>query len=151
MVYTSEYPIFAVTADTVLLAGAVGEAPQVLLIRRGGEPYAGRLALPGGFVDPDEDLAMAAARELEEETGISGVDLVQLAAYGAPDRDPRQRTVSVAHLGVLPEPVPATAGDDAAEAGWYDARAALVDDDALAFDHAQVLRDALDRVGSGRG
>jgi 8-oxo-dGTP diphosphatase len=149
VVYTSDYPIFAVTADSVLLAGdpAGGTAAlQVLLIRRGRDPYAGRLALPGGFVDIDEDLGPAAARELEEETGVGGVDLVQLAAYGAPDRDPRQRTVSIAHLGLLPAPVPATAGDDAAEADWYDADAVLAGDEALAFDHAQVLRDALARV-----
>lgn len=155
MVYTSEYPIFAVTADVVLLAaggatdGSGDPAPRVLLIRRGREPHAGRLALPGGFVDIDEDLGPAAARELEEETGVSGVDLVQLAAYGAPDRDPRQRTVSVAHLGVVPEPLPVTAGDDAAEAGWYDAHEVLAGAEELAFDHARVLRDALDRLRAG--
>jgi len=146
VVYTSEYPIFAVTADVVLLAG---DPPRVLLIRRGRDPYAGHLALPGGFVDIDEDLAPAAARELAEETGVSGVDLVQLAAYGAPGRDPRQRTVSVAHLGLLPEPVPATAADDAADAGWYDAAAVLEGDEPLAFDHARVLRDALARTAVG--
>ena len=143
MTYTSEYPIFAVTADTVLLAG---DPTQVLLIRRRDEPYAGRLALPGGFVDVDEDLTPAAVRELAEETGVTGVDLVQLAAYGAPDRDPRQRTVSVAFVGLLGEPVPVTAGDDAAEAGWHPVVEVLEDPDALAFDHAQVLRDAVARV-----
>lgn len=143
MTYTSEYPVFAVTADVVLLAG---DPCRVLLVRRANDPYAGRLALPGGFVDIDEDLAPAALRELEEETGVRGVDLVQLAAYGAPERDPRQRTVSVAHVGVLPEPVEVTAGDDAAEADWYDVTEVLADPGLLAFDHDRVLRDALARV-----
>lgn len=143
MTYTSDYPIFTVTADVVLLAG---DPLQVLLVRRRNEPYAGRLALPGGFVDIDEDLLPAALRELEEETGVSGVELVQLGAYGDPDRDPRQRTVSIAHVGRSPEPVPATAGDDAEEAGWHDVGQVLADPGLLAFDHTRVLRDAVARV-----
>ncbi len=145
MAYTSEYPIFAVTADVVLLAGE-GDDLRVLLIRRGRPPYQGALALPGGFVDIDEDLAEAARRELAEETGIQGVELTQLGAYGAPDRDPRGRTVGIAYVGWVPAPLPATAGDDAAEAGWFAVREVLdsaTQESALAFDHEAILTDAL--------
>lgn len=145
MVYTSEYPPFYVTADAVLLALADG-VPQVLVIRRGNPPFEGEWALPGGFVDPDEDLHAAAVRELAEETGIEVPRLRQLGAYGAPDRDPRHRTVSVAHLAVLERTEPPTAGDDAAHAEWKPV-GWLLDGDRLAFDHAQILRDALERAG----
>lgn len=167
MVYTSDYPIFWVTADTVLVAGGPGDR-SVLLIRRGHEPEAGAWAFPGGFVDPDEDLADAALRELAEETGLAaepeltGLQLVQLGAYGTPGRDPRGRVVSVAYLGELAEPLPVRAGDDAAAARWWPladlsltprdgsaggAPGAAPETVRLAFDHAQILRDALDRIG----
>jgi len=134
---------------------AIDPEDRVLFVRQWRHATGGPLLeIPAGTLDRLEDGSIeehagAAARELEEETGVTGVDLAQLAAYGAPDRDPRQRTVSVAHLGVLPEPVPVTAGDDAAEAGWYDVHEVLARADELAFDHGQVLRDALDRVRAG--
>src|ERR1700760_4737887 len=90
-------------------------ALQALVIERANEPYQGQVALPGGFLRADEDLATAAERELAEETGLDGgsLHLEQLAAYGAPDRDPRGRVVSVAYLAIAPDlPVP-VAGSDA--------------------------------------
>jgi 8-oxo-dGTP diphosphatase len=145
VVYTSDYPIFYVTADAVVLARVDGEV-RVLVIRRGSPPFEGCWALPGGFVDIDEDLRHAAVRELAEETGLRVTALRQLGAYGAPDRDPRHRTVSVAHVAVLDEPLEPTAGDDAAHAEWKPV-GWLLDGDRLAFDHAQILRDALDHAG----
>lgn len=141
VVHTSEYPIFYVTADAVLLS-EVDHEPWVLVIRRGNPPFEGQWALPGGFVDPDEDLLPAAARELAEETGLEVGGLRQLGAYGAPDRDPRHRTVSVAHVAVLPDRPEPTAGDDAAHAEWQPVEWLLAGD-RLAFDHAAIVRDAV--------
>jgi 8-oxo-dGTP diphosphatase len=148
MPFTSEHPPFAVTADVVALSEADGDR-LVLLVTRGSDPFGGRLALPGGFVDPDEDLADAARRELLEETGVSAPDcpLVQVGAYGNPDRDPRMRTVSVAFLLRLAAPAEAKGGDDASSAGWHRVRDVLERDDRLAFDHDLILRDALRRAG----
>jgi 8-oxo-dGTP diphosphatase len=146
MVYTSQHPPFAVTADVVALCDLVGDR-QVLLVTRGAEPFAGRLALPGGFVDPDEDLADAARRELAEETGVSvpQTPLAQVGAYGKPDRDPRMRTVSVAFRMQLTAPVEAAGGDDASDAAWHSVADVLAHPDRLAFDHAQILRDAVEQ------
>jgi 8-oxo-dGTP diphosphatase len=151
MVYTSEYPIFWVTADTVLVTGSPGDR-SVLLIQRGHEPDAGAWAFPGGFVDPDEDLPDAAARELAEETGLAsveGIEVVQLGAYGTPGRDPRGRVVSVAFLAEVPHELSARAGDDAAAARWWPVADLVAPDSPvrLAFDHALILRDALRRLG----
>jgi 8-oxo-dGTP diphosphatase len=120
----------------------------VLLVHRGEEPDRGRLALPGGFVGPDEDLLDAARRELEEETGVRDVVLEQLATYGAPGRDPRGRVVSVAHVAVLPGAAAPTAGSDAAEAGWQRVLPLLRGRNRLAFDHRQILKDAVERIRS---
>ncbi len=149
MSFKSDYPVFAVTVDLVVLT-LREQRLCVLLIERGVEPFAGRLALPGGFVRIDEDLEEAAYRELHEETGF-GPELVrgieQLRTYGAPDRDPRpERVVSVAWviLGAdFPEPV---AASDAASASWFVLDDLDVDD--LAFDHAEILTDGVDRARS---
>jgi 8-oxo-dGTP diphosphatase len=150
MVYTSEFPIISVTVDAVCLADREGDV-HVLLVERGGEPFAGRLAFPGGFVEIDEDLPAAAARELAEETGIElSVPLEQLRTYGAPGRDPRGRTVTTAYLAVVPQMDEPVGGSDAAAAGWH-----RVDDvlaaGRLAFDHAEILRDALAHAGRAAG
>lgn len=141
-----EYPPIAVTVDLVVLTVRDGTF-QVLAIRRGEEPFLGRWALPGGFLRPDEDLLAAAARELEEETALSAerVHLEQLASYGAPDRDPRMRTVTVAYIALAPDLPTPTAGSDAAEAHWRPVDALLSEGD-LAFDHARILRDGVERA-----
>jgi len=113
-----------------------------LAVERRFEPFAGRWALPGGFVEVGEDLAVAAARELAEETGLRGLSLEQLGAWGAPDRDPRGHTVTVVYLGVAPADAAAAAGDDAAAVRWHP----VLDPPALAFDHGEMLRVALQRV-----
>lgn len=147
MAFSSEYPPVYVTVDIVVLTVRDG-ALQALLVRRGGEPHRGRLALPGGFVQPDEGLESAASRELQEETGIDlePLHLEQLGSYGQPDRDPRARTVSVAYLAVLPTSAEPTAGTDASEAFWV-STADLAPGD-LAFDHDTILADGIERTRS---
>jgi len=107
----------AVAVDAVALRE--GESgTEVLLIRRGGEPWKGRLAFPGGFVDYGEDPAHAVLRELEEEAGVDGFDPVALAIHGDPDRDPRKHIIALFYLvDVDPEAMP-RGGDDAADAAW---------------------------------
>ncbi|GAB3451228.1 NUDIX domain-containing protein [Kineococcus endophyticus] len=137
------HPALAVTVDLVVLTVRAG-ALHVLLVERGEEPFLGRWALPGGFVRPDEDLPGAASRELQEETGLPRglVHLEQVATYGAPDRDPRQRVVTVCYLALAPDlPVP-RAGTDAADARW----APVADLPDLAFDHDVLLADAVERA-----
>ncbi|MBA2697297.1 MAG: NUDIX domain-containing protein [Nocardioidaceae bacterium] len=147
MAYTSEYPPFFVTVDGVVLT-IRNDALCALVVTRGGEPFRGRLALPGGFVDIDEDLGVAAVRELSEETGISvqGLHVEQLASYGAPDRDPRHRTISIAYLAVLPDLPEPVGGDDASDAHWHRVTWLLARKDRLAFDHRQILRDGVERA-----
>lgn len=141
------YPPFAVTADTALFTRREGRL-CVLLIERGTEPYRGRWALPGGFVDIDEDLQDAAVRELAEETGINASGLRQLGTYGAPDRDPRMRVVSVVFWTLLDDLGEPNGGDDAAHAFVVPVAEALADPARLAFDHHQILTDAVERVQS---
>jgi 8-oxo-dGTP diphosphatase len=141
------FPPFAVTVDLVVLT-VRSEALHVLLVTRGADPFAGKLALPGGFVHADEDLDRAAARELREETGLRRAPghLEQLASYGKPDRDPRMRVVSVAFLALaanLPDPV---AGSDAAAAHWLPVSEVLTGRGRLAFDHGQILREGVERA-----
>lgn len=147
-----DYPPVAVTVDIVALTIRQG-SPHALLIQRGEDPYKGGWALPGGFIRPDEDPAAAALRELSEETHLSVAPyLEQLGTYGAPGRDPRMRVLSVAHLAIaadLPEPV---SGTDAADARWVElSRLGFGDRDEtlpLAFDHAAILADAVERARS---
>jgi 8-oxo-dGTP diphosphatase len=200
----SAYPPFAVTVDLVVLT--VGDhGLSVLAVRRGGAPYAGRWALPGGFVKPDEGLGEAAVRELAEETGLGlevageheagghrswearteldgpagepaagdadyPIHLEQLASYGAPDRDPRMRVVSVAYLALAPLTFLAgggggggstgmregggrgglaipRAGGDAVSAAWLPVDDLLGSVD-LAFDHERILADGVERARS---
>ncbi|WP_432132785.1 NUDIX domain-containing protein [Streptomyces tendae] len=137
---------FAVTVDLAVLTLRAG-ALHVLLVERGQEPYAGRWALPGGFLLPEESAETAARRELAEETGladVTGLHLEQLRTYSEPGRDPRMRVVSVAFAALLPDPPEPQGGGDAAEARWvpYDKA------QGLAFDHDRILADARDRVGA---
>src|SRR5438093_2448896 len=143
------YPPFAVTVDLVLLT-LIRDRLCVLAVKRAAEPFIGRWALPGGFVQPDENLEQAARRELREETGLDAarIHLEQLATYGEPHRDPRQRVVSVAYLALAPGLPAPIAGSDAAEATWLEVRELLRMRPGLAFDHGQILRDGLDRARS---
>ncbi|GAA4226763.1 8-oxo-dGTP diphosphatase [Streptosporangium album] len=136
------FPPVAVTVDVVALTIREG-ALHVLLVRRGEQPHAGRWALPGGFIRPAEDLAEAAVRELAEETGLTPrVHIEQLASYGAPDRDPRMRIVSVSYLAFAPHLPDPRAGSDAADAAWH--RADRLPE--LAFDHGRILGEGLERA-----
>jgi 8-oxo-dGTP diphosphatase len=141
------YPEVAVAVDLVVLSVQEGTL-QVLTVRRGSAPYSGRRALPGGFLEPDEDLHEAARRELAEETGIrpARAHVEQLRAYGAPRRDPRGRVVSVAHLAVVPEATEPVAGGDAAEAEWTPVDEMLDAPRKMAFDHAAIVKDAVERL-----
>lgn len=141
----SDYPPFAVTVDIALLTN-IDVVLHILLVERGEEPFKGRWALPGGFVNIDEDLPDAAVRELNEETGMSGIDLEQLGAYGEPDRDPRMRVVTVAYWALLDDPGDPVGGDDAAAAMWVPVDEALADPDRLASDHFLIIGDAARRV-----
>jgi 8-oxo-dGTP diphosphatase len=144
------FPPVAVTVDIVLLTIRAGTL-SVLLIRRGSPPFAGRWALPGGFVQPDEDLDAAARRELAEETGlaVSALHLQQLRAYGSPGRDPRMRVVSVAHLGLMPDLPHPGAGTDAADARfWPVADLSTPDGPELAFDHQRIVTDGVESARS---
>lgn len=142
---SDDYPSVAVTVDLVALT-IRDDALCALVVRRGEQPYAGQWALPGGFVRADEDLDAAAGRELTEETGVPAgrLHLEQLGSYGAPQRDPRMRVITVAYLGLAPDlPLP-TAGGDAAGARW--APVGELSDAALAFDHAAILADGIERA-----
>lgn len=139
--FSYDYPRPALTVDVVLATRE--ERPRVLLIRRGKDPFKGRWALPGGFVDENERLIDAAKRELVEETGATVTDLEQLYTAGDPGRDPRGWTVSVVFLGwVNADELKATAADDAAEVGWFP----LDQPPELAFDHDMILKRAAARI-----
>jgi 8-oxo-dGTP diphosphatase len=152
-----DYPPFAVTVDLAIFTIRDGHL-QVLLIERADDPYQGCLALPGGFVDIDEDIAVAAARELREETSLDLFHghLEQLGTYGAPNRDPRMRVVSVAHVAFAPDLPDPVRGSDARAAAWIPVADLLNVGlpetghpkirQHLAFDHAEILTDAVRRV-----
>ncbi|MFI1962587.1 NUDIX domain-containing protein [Streptomyces pathocidini] len=164
----SAFPPFAVTVDLVVLT-VRKHALCALAVRRGEPPFQGRWALPGGFVRADEDLAAAAARELAEETGllahdpvapspVNGAHLEQLATYGDPERDPRMRVVSVAHLVLAPDLPAPRPGGDAHSARWAPVGELLGQEGGfgrggeqhapLAFDHARILSDGVERARS---
>jgi 8-oxo-dGTP diphosphatase len=141
-----EHLLLNVTVDLAILT-VREDRLHVLLVERLNEPYRGQSALPGGFLRDGEDLEEAAVRELAEETSLDGgaLHLEQLATYGQPGRDPRGRVVTVAYLAIAPDlPIP-TAGSDARSARWASVEAAT---GTLAFDHDQILADAVERARS---
>jgi 8-oxo-dGTP diphosphatase len=139
MKFTYDYPRPAVTVDAVLLRKAVS-APEILLIRRRFSPFAGLWALPGGFINEDEDLLDAIHRELAEETGLSTDNLRQFRTYGHPKRDPRHHTITVVFIGWIEENQEPSAGDDASEVCWFSLN--LLPE--LAFDHAEIISDVVE-------
>ncbi|OAV42746.1 NUDIX domain-containing protein [Lewinella sp. 4G2] len=143
--YTYEYPRPSVTVDIVVFGYDGGSELKILLIERGGEPYKGHWALPGGFVDMDETLETAALRELEEETGVKDLYVEQLYTYGTPDRDPRGRVISVAYFSLVNlQDHPAVASSDATRAEWFPVN--KIPD--MAFDHDEIIKMAVNRLAA---
>ena len=132
-----------VTVDAIVFRRLENKL-ELLLIRRKHEPFKDAWALPGGFVDQDEDLHDAAVRELEEETCVKVTKMEQLKAFGKPGRDPRHHTVSVAFTTFVDQDTIATAADDAGEVGWFE----VVELPALAFDHAEIIDVALSKINT---
>lgn len=142
--YQYEYPHSAVTADVAIFTVREKKL-KLLLVKRAGEPYQGRWALPGGFVRLEEDLEAAARRELEEETGVSGVYLEQLYTFGRVDRDPRERVITVAYYALIPsDKVELKAATDAEAVGWF----GMDELPPLAFDHDEIVDMAHQRLSA---
>ena len=137
MAYTYKYPRPAVTADCIVITREA--EPKVLLIQRGSEPFKGRWAFPGGFMNMDETTEQCAIRELEEETGLQVNNVIQIEAYSKVDRDPRGRTVTIAYLAILDRPLTVIGQDDAAKAEWWP----LSNLPELAFDHDKIMQDTI--------
>lgn len=132
-----------VTADAVVFRFSRGRV-WLVLVRRGDEPYKGYWAIPGGFVELDEELEDAAARELKEETGLVGIRLEQMRTFGTCGRDPRGRQITIVFMGIAGSgQIRLKAGDDAAEARWFD-----IDKlpESMAFDHREVAAFAIKRL-----
>ena len=141
--YIYEYPRPAVTADIAIFSPDMSE---VLLIRRGNEPYKDHWALPGGFMDMDETLEQCAIRELKEETNITADCLWEVGAFSKVDRDPRGRTITVAYYGFADKSADIKALDDAAAIAWHK----ISKLPPLAFDHQEVLTKALAKAERNR-
>jgi len=143
MSYTYKYPRPAVTVDCVIFGLDESSHLKVLLIQRANDPYKDCWALPGGFVDMDEDLETAALRELQEETGVVNVFVEQLYSFGKPGRDPRGRNISVAYFALVNlHKHPVQAASDAKQVEWFDSTQLPE----LAFDHDEILKVAIDRL-----
>jgi len=132
-----------VSVDAVVFSRTAG-ATEVLLINRGNEPFKGCWAVPGGFLELDEELEEGAARELAEETGVTGVKLEQIRVFGTCGRDPRGRMISIVFMGMADEDrkIATKAGDDAAKAQWFNIRNLPEN---LAFDHDEMLKFAVEK------
>lgn len=139
--YCYRYPHPAVTADCIIF-GMDGNAVRILLIKRGAEPFKGKWAFPGGFMNIDETAEECALRELKEETGLENVEIEQLHTYTAVKRDPRERVITVAYTGIV-KLTEVKGGDDASLAQWFP----INEIPELAFDHQEILQDALARLG----
>jgi len=141
--YTYKYPRPALTVDIVIFS-IHEDNLHVLLVQRGKEPFLGKWALPGGFVNIDESLVSAAKRELEEETSIAGVHLKQLRTFGDPGRDPRGRVISVSYYSIIHQEIhfQPVGGSDTDQAKWI-----LIDKlPPLAFDHEEILTCAMNKI-----
>ncbi|MHC4645671.1 MAG: NUDIX domain-containing protein [Planctomycetota bacterium] len=141
--YVYEWPRPMVSADAVVFSFPKGKA-RLLLIRRKHEPFKGKWAIPGGYVDMDEEIEDAATRELAEEAGLTGISLEQMHTFGKCGRDPRGRQITVAFTGIAAQgQTRIKAGDDAADARWFDIEKLPED---LAFDHNEVASFAIGRL-----
>lgn len=135
-----DYPHPAVTVDIAVFSS---NALDVLLIQRKHPPFEGHWALPGGFIEMEETLETSARRELEEETGVTDVALIEVGAFGAPSRDPRGRVITIAYATVIEKStVNVKAGSDASEAAWF----SNTELPKLAFDHTEIIQKALERI-----
>jgi len=142
--YTYDHPRAANTVDIVIIKKSPSGL-QILLILRANEPFIGNYALPGGFVDQNETIKDAALRELEEETGITEVELQQIHTFSDPGRDPRGWVISTAYGVLLDEEheLSLSSGSDAAHAAWFD----ILDLPPLAFDHEHIINTTLLKLG----
>ncbi len=138
--YHYKYPHPAVTTDCVIF-GYDGRQLKVLLIERGNEPDKGKWAFPGGFLNIDEQAESGALRELQEETGMTNADIRQFHTFSDPNRDPRERVISIAYYALV-KIQDVKGGDDAARASWF----AIDDVPELAFDHDLMFKLALDAL-----
>jgi len=140
--YVYEWPRPMVTADAAVFAFLDG-AWKLLLIRRKRDPFKDHWALPGGFVEIEEDLPDAVSRELAEETGLTNIALEQLRAFGKPGRDPRGRTITIAYFGIAEKDWDhVKAADDAADVQWF----SIDRLPAMAFDHDEIARCAVTKM-----
>ncbi len=146
--YVYDWPRPMVTVDAAVFTFS-GDKARVLLINRGNEPFKGKWALPGGFVGMDEELEDAVVRELAEETGLATVRLEQMRTFGTVGRDPRGRQITIVFTGIATEGQDKIkAGDDAAQAQWFDIENLPKD---MAFDHNEVVRFAIENLGKRWG
>jgi len=143
MKYVYDYPRPAVTADIIILKKN-NDQQFVLLIERKHPPYEGMWAIPGGFLELDETLEETALRELQEETGITGVGLKQFHTFSKVNRDPRHRTITTVFIGYTDDDISIEAGDDAAKAQWFSMNKLPP----LAFDHGEVMEMILKNPGT---
>lgn len=157
---SSKYEKPSVTADILVFTINEEHCLELLMIQRGGHPYKGSWAVPGGFVGIRESVEDAANRELQEETGLCGIYLEQLYTFGKPDRDPRMRVISVAYMALVPrETLSLQAGDDASDAELFEIsienrglklhskkRGLILEEQDLAFDHVEIIRKGLSRL-----
>ena len=142
MPFTYDYPRPSVTVDIIIFSKEKKET-QVLLIQRKHEPFKDEWALPGGFIEMDETIEKSALRELEEETGITGIAIQQFLTFGDPGRDPRGRTVSIIYYGFAKKNTLHTkAGDDAKHLDWH----SINDLPELAFDHEIIIKEAIEKL-----
>jgi 8-oxo-dGTP diphosphatase len=141
--YVYDWPRPMVTVDAVVFA-VVSGSTQILLIKRKFDPFKGQWAIPGGFIGIDEELDDAVARELFEETALTGVTLEQMHTFGKPGRDPRGRQITVVYMGIITDCVNRVkGGDDAELAQWFDINALPPN---MAFDHDHVTQFAIERL-----
>ncbi len=139
--YIYDWPRPMVTVDAAVFRLSP-QGWEILLIQRGREPFRGKWALPGGFLELDEELQAGAARELKEETGLEGIDLEQLCTIGTIGRDPRGRLLTVVYWGISRTNQQPCAGDDAGQAGWFPVQQLPE----MAFDHADIVATATGKL-----